>query len=81
MKMNKIFFAAAFAGGLRSASAFATTTGAHGRMNAAIKFEAPVPVRAAALQDGSRRMQDFAMRPPGRGPRGEGRVDAMPGRP
>lgn len=45
MKMNKIFFAAAFAGGLLSAPAFATTTHAHGQMNAAIKFEAPVPVR------------------------------------
>lgn len=45
MKMNKLFLAAALAGGLLSTSAFATTTHAHGRMNAAIKFEAPVPVK------------------------------------
>jgi TonB family protein len=47
MKMNKLFLAAALAGGLLSTSAFATTTHAHGRMNAAIKFEAPVPIRTA----------------------------------
>lgn len=47
MKMNKIFLAAALTGGLLSTSAFATTTHAHGQMNAAIKFEAPVPIRTA----------------------------------
>ncbi len=45
MKMNNIALAAALMGGLLSTSAFATTTQAHGQMNAALKLEAPVPVK------------------------------------
>ncbi len=45
MKNRNILLAAALAGGLLSASAYATTAAAHHQSTAALKIEAPVPVR------------------------------------
>ena len=48
MKTKNLVLAAALAGGLLSASAFATTTAAHNQTISALKFEAPAPAKVVS---------------------------------